>query len=224
MLLTPARRQFATRWPWIGAAVAAAIMSPNVIWQATNGWPSLEFYRNAALNKNQPIGPLQVFGQQLTTMSPGTIPVWLAGLVLLLRRRVPADLRHLGLAFLILLGMLMASGQSRPDRITGIYPLLFAAGGVAIGAAQRDTPVGRRRPPWRGSSPGAWRSCRWASRCLPPGPLASYSASLGLVPQLERGEGKRSALPQWFADRLGWDALIDDVAAVRDALPDARAR
>jgi hypothetical protein len=35
--------------------------------------------------------------------------------------------------------------------------------------------------------------------------LASAVAT-GLVPQIERGEGKRSAPPQWFSDRLGWPA------------------
>jgi 4-amino-4-deoxy-L-arabinose transferase-like glycosyltransferase len=29
-------------WLWVGAAVAAAIWLPNLLWQATNGWPQLE--------------------------------------------------------------------------------------------------------------------------------------------------------------------------------------
>ena len=132
MVLTPARRHFATKWPWIAAAVAALIVTPNVWWQVTHGWPSLEFYRNAALHKNQPIGPLQVLGQQVMFMSPGTLPVWLAGLVLLLRRTRTLDVRHVALAYLILLGLLMVSGQSRPDRALGMYPVLFAAGGAAM--------------------------------------------------------------------------------------------
>jgi 4-amino-4-deoxy-L-arabinose transferase-like glycosyltransferase len=49
VLVTPARRHLATRWPWIGAAVAAVIVAPNIAWQVAQGWPSLEFYRNAAL-------------------------------------------------------------------------------------------------------------------------------------------------------------------------------
>ncbi len=223
MLLTPARRQLLTRWPWLAAIVAAIIVAPNVVWQAAHGWPSLEFYRNAALQKNQPIGPLQVLVQQITTMSPGTVPLSLAGLVLLLRRRATEDLRHLALTFLILLGMLMISGQSRPDRILGIYPLMFAAGGAAIGAYG----VSRR---WVRASAMAW-VIAWGVLLLPvgvpvlpPAQLAAYATALGIVPQLERGEGKRTALPQWFADRLGWEPLISDVAAVRDALPESERR
>jgi 4-amino-4-deoxy-L-arabinose transferase-like glycosyltransferase len=30
-----------TRWPWLGAGIAAVIWLPNLIWQATHGWPQL---------------------------------------------------------------------------------------------------------------------------------------------------------------------------------------
>lgn len=222
LVLTPARRHLFTRWPWMGAGLALLIVAPNLAWQVTHGWPSLEFYRNAALNKNQPVGPVQVLLQQVLTVSPGAVPVWMAGLVWLLKRRTP-DLRHLGLTFIILLGLLMASGQSRPDRILGIYPLMFAAGGVALGAAA----ISRR---WV-----SWASAGWLTvwglvllpigvPVLPPEPLAAYATAVGGAPQIERGEGKRTSLPQWFADRLGWEALVDDVAAVRDGLPEHERR
>ena len=29
------------RWPWLGAAIAAVIWVPNLIWQATHEWPQL---------------------------------------------------------------------------------------------------------------------------------------------------------------------------------------
>ena len=84
MVLTPARRQVFSRWLWLGAGIALLIVSPNLIWQATHGWPSIEFYRNAALHKNQPVGPLQALFQQVLTVSPGALPVWVAGVVWLL--------------------------------------------------------------------------------------------------------------------------------------------
>jgi hypothetical protein len=163
-----------------------------------------------------------VLVQQAVFMGPGTLPVWLAGLAWLLRRKVTVDLRHVAITYVILLGLLMASGQSRPDRAVGVCPMLFAAGGVVI----ESLAAGRR---WIRLALPAWMVA-WGLLLLPvgvpvlpPDQLASYATALGVVPQLERGEGKRSALPQWFADRLGWPALVDDVAAVRDRLsPDER--
>jgi hypothetical protein len=49
---------------------------------------------------------------------------------------------------------------------------------------------------------------------LPPRTMAGYSARLGMVPQIEKGEGKRTEIPQWFADRLGWEKFVDEVEAV----------
>ena len=219
-IVTPARRDLGTKWPWLGIAIAALLITPNIVWQVQHGWPSLEFYRNAALNKNQPISPFQVLAMQVLFMSPGTLPVTLAGLWYLLRRRDGADLRHLGLLFLILLALLMISGQSRPDRISGAYPLLFAAGGAMLEQWART-----RR--WVRLGAPAWL-VSWGLLLmpigipiLPPAATAAYGQALGAVPQIERGEGKRSALPQWFADRLGWDQLVSDVAEVRDRLPPA---
>ena len=56
---------------------------------------------------------------------------------------------------------------------------------------------------------------------LPPAALARYATTFHLSPQIERGAGKRTALPQWFADRLGWEELVADVAAARDRLTPA---
>ena len=215
MLLTPARRQLRTPWPWLGAGLAVLILLPNLLWQEAYGWPSLEFYRNAALFKNEPAGPLEIVLQQVIFMSPGTLPIWIAGLFLLFRT---VELRFLGVLHLVLLAMLIASQQSRPDRIIGMYPLLFAAGGATLGglaASRRWLVVGM--PAWL----LVWTvvMAPIGLPLLPPAAASRYAQALGAVPQMERGEGKRSQLPQWFADRLGWPELIADVRLVRDSLP-----
>jgi hypothetical protein len=46
----------------------------------------------------------------------------------------------------------------------------------------------------------------------------------GVVPQIERGEGKATALPQWLADRFGWEEFVTDVeVAARELTPEQRA-
>jgi 4-amino-4-deoxy-L-arabinose transferase-like glycosyltransferase len=229
MALTGARRHFLSRWLWLGGAVAFCIVLPNLVWQATNGWPSLEFYRNADLYKNVPTPPPMVLLQQILVMNPGALPVWLAGLFFLLGR--PATVKttrrpfaHLGWLYVALLILMLIAQKSRPDRISDAYTVLLAAGGVALGAASE-----RRR--WlRWALPAALVACGVAllpiGLCvLPPSTTAAYSSALGAVPQSEKGEGKRSALPQHFADRLGWELLADDVEAVARRLrPDERRR
>jgi hypothetical protein len=216
--LTPARRLLLSPWVLVGACVAVLIALPNVLWQQAHEWVSLEFYRNAALHKNNPASALEVVVQQVLFMSPGVLPVTIAGLVYLWRRRDRGDLRHLALQFAIMLALLVWSAQSRPDRVAGLYPLVFAAGGVLVGEWASRRWVRWALPLWL---------VAWGALLMPIGtPLLSpeatsdHLARLGIEIQTERGAGKRTALPQHFADRLGWPALVDDVAAVRDMLPE----
>lgn len=210
--LTRARRHLASPWLWAGAALALLIASPNLLWQQAHGWPSLEFYRNASLYKNQPTPPWAVLLFQALTMNPGTLPVWLAGLGFFLFATRGRRLRHVGLLFVVLLAALALGRQSRPDRLAGMYPVLFAAG-----AAFLDRWSAGEGRCWL-----RWALPAWMLLCgalflplgepvLPPARLADYAATLGVVPKIERGEGKDSELPQWFADRLGWPELAADV-------------
>jgi 4-amino-4-deoxy-L-arabinose transferase-like glycosyltransferase len=47
LLATPARATLRTRWPYVAAAIAAALFLPYIYWEMRNGWPTLEFMRNA---------------------------------------------------------------------------------------------------------------------------------------------------------------------------------
>ena len=218
LLVTPARRHLADRRLWFAALIALVMLAPNLGWQVAHGWPSLEFYRNADLEKNVATPPHVGLLLQILVAGPGALPVWIAGIVFFLRRRRDVDLRHLGWLSIALLVLMLASQKSRPDRIAGMYPALFAAGGAMIDRWAR----GRGR--WLSIAVPAWLVISAIPFAplgipfLPPAALAGYAARTGLVPQIEAGAGKRAELPQWFADRLGWEELVDDVAAARDRL------
>ena len=225
LVLTRARRHLASRWLWMGLGIAALLLLPNLLWQLANGWPSLEFYRSADAYKNLPTPPLEVLKQQVLSLNPATLPVWLAGLVFFLAARRGRPYRHLGWIYVALLGLMLIGGKSRPDRICAAYTVLFAGGGVLLESALQG-PRGR----WlRLALPavlllfGALLA-PLSLPLLPPQSTASYAATLGVVPQIEKGEGKRSQLPQWLADRRGWEQLVDDVEAVIRTLEPAERR
>lgn len=75
LVASPARRHLSGRWLWLGALLAALLVLPNLLWQVEHGWPSLEFYRNAALQKQVRLPPLQVLLTQLVFVNPGTLPI-----------------------------------------------------------------------------------------------------------------------------------------------------
>jgi hypothetical protein len=219
-VLSPARRHLATPWPWLGAGVALLLFLPNLAWQVSLDWPSLEFYRNASLYKNVHVPPLGVLRAQIEVANPGALPLWGAGLFLVCASR--GRYRAIGWAYVLALAMMVLTQQSRPDRMAGLYPVLLAAGGAY------------------------WDSVRWrwprvvlpvllvgsgvlllpmTTPILPPAQLADAVDLLGGPGKAEAGPGKTSPLPQLLADRFGWEAFVDDVAKVVDTLtPEERSR
>src|SRR5262245_9650056 len=136
LLLTPARRVLATRWPWIGVAVAMAVFAPHVIWQFQHGWPLLEFVRNAQQHKIAAISPLDFLRQQMLMMNRFAAPVWIIGLVWCFTRgsaRPPAVARIFVWAWLAVLVLFLVQ-RSKAYYLTPAYPVLFAAGAIAIAA------------------------------------------------------------------------------------------
>ncbi len=59
-----------TRWPWLGAGIAAVIWAPNVIWQATHGWPQLAM--SAALHRENTSSADYASGVPAQLALPGT--------------------------------------------------------------------------------------------------------------------------------------------------------
>ena len=140
LLVTPQRRLLASRWAALGVLLLLAMVTPNLLWQVHNHWPTLEFLRNdRAGNKSIQLGPATFLLQQIILFNPTTALIWIPGLVYLLRRRAGSnegasgneiDRRWLGLTYLLFLVLMMAL-HAKDYYVSPIYPILFAAGGVA---------------------------------------------------------------------------------------------
>jgi hypothetical protein len=76
---SPRRRDLRTPWPWAGGAVALLLAAPNIAWQMTHHWPSLEFLRD----QNQRVrseNPTTTFlFEQLGSMGPFVIALVVIG-------------------------------------------------------------------------------------------------------------------------------------------------
>lgn len=212
-LLLHRRSAFRSRWVWLGGLLAFVVVLPNLIWQVQHDWPTLEFYAGVTGN-NIARSPLDVLLDQLLTMSPGLVVVWLPGLIWLLRTR---PFRPLAWSYLLPLLLLMAVGSSRPDRLAPAYVPLFAAGAVGI------EQLARRRV-WRWLPAGAALLVLVGAvivaplglPLLPPQTTARYAEAFGLG---SYEAGVTAELPQYFADRFGWQELTTTVARVYSELP-----
>lgn len=216
--LTPTRREWRNGRLWIGLLLAAALALPHLVWQATHGWPTLEFMANARRLKHLEQSPLAVVAEQVLIVNPVAAPVWLAGLVWLWHAE-HGRLRMLAWAYATVVVLLIV-GRGKAYYATPFYPTLFAAGAVAIERSRR----------W------SWLTIVVPALALVVGAIAAplakplleektlirYASSLHQDPRL--GVDERSVLgvlPQHFADQHGWPELAATVADVYRGLPAA---
>ena len=228
LALSPERREFLRPWVWLGGTVALLIFLPNVIWQVTHDWPTLEMLDRArTTGRNVVLGPAAFVGQQVLAFHPLLLPVWLTGLAALLFGRLK-QFRVLGIAFAVFFAVMLAM-KAKVYYLAPVYPLLFAAGAVAIeGHLER----------WR------WARGRLLPRALlvglvvlvfatsapamlpilAPAQLIAYQEALGV--RAGKTEVRHvGPLEQRFGDQFGWEELVAEVAAIYDALPvEQRAR
>jgi 4-amino-4-deoxy-L-arabinose transferase-like glycosyltransferase len=218
LVLSPARGLLRTRGPWLAAAVAAAMFLPHIAWQMSHGWPTLEFIRNAGRDKMQANTAAGFIGDQILNMHPVTLPIWAAGLWSLLRgRRGPAD-RVLGVAFLSVALLLILNRTSRSTYLAAGYPMLFAAGGAACERWLKGRAI--RTAVMALVLIGGALTAPLALPFLPVDTYVRYSAALGVTPGTEEKK-EVGRLPQFFADRQGWDRFVDQIAQAWDRIPSA---
>jgi hypothetical protein len=214
--------QLLTSGPWVAGLIAGTVFAPHVIWQIAHGWPTLEFIQNASRDKMQTNTPLQFLASQVMNMNPFTLPVWLGGLLYLLVAPRAKPYRPLGVAVLAVAVILILNRTSRSSYLAAAYPLLFAAGGVAL-----ERMFARRA--WRVMIVavllvGGAVTAPLAVPLLPTERYVQYSRALGFAPGTEEKK-EVGRLPQFFADRQGWDQFVDQVAAAFDRLsPEERMR
>ena len=228
ILLSPARRALATPWPWAGAGVALLVFLPNLLWQATNGFPTLEDLRNVArTGKNVVLGPGEFVLTQVLQQGPHLLPLWLGGLAWLLLAR-SGRYRALGAAFAVFF-VLMFTMNAKGYYLTPIFPIVIAAGAVGLDEAlARSRRLAGRA--WPRLAATAWcvlLTLPAAPMVLPlldPPVFVDYTRRLGFTPP--RAEVAHDGpLPQLFGDQHGWPELVTEVARVWNGLtPEERAR
>ncbi len=214
LVALPLRRLLLRPGPWVAAGIAALLFLPHVAWQVANGWPTREFIENATRYKNVGLGPVQFLLSQVPEIHPLNAPLWIAGLAWLLFSRRGRPYRALGVVWVVAFAI-MAAQHSKPYYLGPAYPPLLAAGAVVVEGLR-----------WRWLRPvvaavliatGA-ALAPFAIPVLPVDTFIAYQKALGVTPQ----QAERSALgplPQFFADRFGWEEMTAAVARAYGSLP-----
>jgi len=225
LLLTRQRRLLASKWIWIGAALAFLIFLPNLIWNIHYHFPFLELQHNIRESgRNVALSPLRFFGQEIEAMLHLSLPIWLAGLWFFFFRHEGKPFCFLGWAWIVT-ALIIVVESPRIYYLFPAFPVLFA-GGAIWWEHWLDRPF--------------LRQIRWiyvaamialgallaplAIPLLPPETYIRYTTALHLKqPRIENHQ--LGPLPQLFADQFGWPEMAAEVGRVYNSLPpDVRAR
>ncbi len=226
LLLTPQRRILASRWFVVGVGLIVVVALPNFLWQIHNHFPTLEWLHDVQLSdKDVKLGPLQFFVAQIVTLTPHNILLWGAGVVWLLFSKTTRSYRFLGVFYLVFLAMLMAM-HAKDYYLVPAYPVFLAAGAVVWF-------VWAKKIVWRNglivayvvlSVVGLVAFLPLSIPVLRPQQWLAYTEKLHFRPKDSENHAA-TLLPQFYADRFGWEDLAKQVSAIYNSLPaDERAR
>jgi hypothetical protein len=192
-----------TRWPWLGAGIAAVIWAPNLIWQATHGWPQLAM--SAALHQENSSAADYAGGLPAQVLYLGLLmaPLVIAGFIRLWRA---PELRFIGVAATLIVVYVLAWVPGKVYYADGMAPAVLAAGALA---AERWITRGRR--------PRLRRVLVMAA------PLVGMAVTLpGLLPLVPVGDvhdlPASSQHSSAIGDTIGWPQLTRAIAAQSAAL------
>jgi 4-amino-4-deoxy-L-arabinose transferase-like glycosyltransferase len=132
ILVAGPRRLLRNPYVWGAAAIALALWSPWIAWQASHDWPQLDVSREIAAGRSTSSEAWwAIVPFQLLLVSPPLAPVWVAGLIGLFRDPVLRDVRFVAWAWVVLAVVFMASA-GKPYYLAGLLPVLVAAGAVQV--------------------------------------------------------------------------------------------
>jgi 4-amino-4-deoxy-L-arabinose transferase-like glycosyltransferase len=203
LLIVGPRSVLRTWWLAAGIGVALVLAAPVLIWQAAHDFPMLTVA--SGISEDDGVENRILFvPMQLILVSPVLVPVWLAGIVRLLRDPDVRFARAIGLGYPLLCVVLLALG-GKPYYAVPLLVVLIAAGA---------------EPTLRWLDRGN-RALRRAIAGAAAVVGAVVSAIVGLPVLPVDAMGPAVALNAEQGEQVGWHEFATTVARVWDRIPEA---
>lgn len=193
LLLTRQRRLLASPWPWIGVVIAGLIALPNLIWQASNGWPQFEMAQALADRSDGPLAFVlfQPALLSITLAVPAAVGLWW-----LARSEAAQRWRPLAIAYLVLFVVFLLTG-AKAYYIAPMNTVLLAAGSLWFA----DLSVGARR---------------WMAGAAAVGIAVGMLIALPVLPVEDSGTLDATGE---LGETVGWPEMIDQISTAYETIP-----
>ncbi len=221
-LCTDARRLLRSRYLLIGGLIAAALAAPDVVWQATHGWPGLDVFRalQTAAGHNRAVywpGQILFTGVVLT-------PVWVAGAIWSLRSPAARRFRPVAIACVAVIALQFVLG-GKTYYPGAAFTFLLAAGCVPLERRlAARTPLARRIPLARAWLVRPITPAALAGAAMVAGAVLAAPVALSVLPARTLHTVPLQKINYDLAETIAWPKLAGLVAQEYEALPAAQRR
>lgn len=218
LLLTEHRKLFARKEFYFAALLGLLLISPNLFWQYHYDFPVVQHLKELSSTQLVNVNRLDFLKTQLLFFT-GALPVILAGIYALIFHQPFKKYRFFVLSLVFTLAVFLYF-RAKDYYAIGIYPIYIAFGAVYVEEALKQ---------------GYARYLRLALPFFPvlffipmyqvlfpnrsPEFITLHSERYRRLGLLRWEDGKEHALPQDFADMLGWKELAHKVDSVYLSMP-----
>jgi 4-amino-4-deoxy-L-arabinose transferase-like glycosyltransferase len=221
LLISKYRKDLLTPWPWLGFGLILLLVSPYLLWEYSNQWPTLEYWGNYHAKVLYDSSIPEYFINILLTMNAVLFPLLIIGLYRIFKRFDGTDYSYLGVLFLITLVFLYIL-RAKVYMLAELFMPLIAAGSIFV--EEKLSGSGWKRGLKFAIIPyllaGGILVAPAALPLLPPSLMTVYARDLGfLYKPIKNDRYLKTDFPQATAGRIGWDNLVQTVAGVYNSLP-----
>ena len=221
LLASKYRRDLITPWPWLGAVLCLVLVSPYLLWQSANHWPTLEYWMNYGTRRVYQASIQQYMTNVLIYVSPLLLPLWLMGLYRIFRRLDGVNYSFLGLLLLVTLALMFKLHATARMILELFIPLL-----AACAVFMEETMTGLRLGNWIKAAAIMYLLVVGVVNVSFSLPVLSMDILPAIIrpyqylyqPMREFNFGTNNP-PIFLSGRIGWDDLVREVADVYNALP-----
>lgn len=220
----PQRAYFKKKWVWIAGLLAILFIIPYVLWQSQHHWYFLDFARGYAGGVSYIASFPEFVWNQILPNNPFNFPLWLTGLVLILFSSKWKQYRFFGFNYCFLFLLFFVMG-TKFYFLMPLYAILISIGSIKVEEICDRFDVKKQKTKIIMTVvPIVYVLFSFSIICmaipvLPVEYFVEYAKVVGVDAGVRTENLQINQLPQHFADRFGWEEMVQDIADVYDTIP-----
>lgn len=210
LFFVPQRRMFKKKEVWLAGIIALLFLIPYLIWQSQNDWYFLEFASNYSGGISYLASFPEFLWSQILPNNIISLPIWLTGLYLLLFSNKWKKYRFFGIMYLFLFILFYIIGAKFYFLIP-MYTVLVSVGSIKL---EEKFSLSKKL---KLAIPILYiiLSLPLLPMMVPVLPVSDfikYAEIMGVDAGVKFENNRINRLPQYFADRFGWEELVQDIS------------